>query len=62
MFGISQWLAGTKPWALWILAPLACCALAFYLMAQFGQKLGARQTFQLHQEFESALGRTVDIH
>jgi hypothetical protein len=62
VFGISQWLAGTRPWALWILAGLLCCALGFYLMAQFGQKLGARQTFQLHQELEAALGRTVEIH
>jgi hypothetical protein len=62
MFGVSQWLAGTQPWALWILAGLLFCALAFYLMAQLGQKLGARQTFELHQEFESAIGRTVEIH
>jgi cell division protein FtsW (lipid II flippase) len=62
MFGISQWLAGTRPWAFWILAALVFCALVLYIMAQFGQKLGARQTFLLHQEFESAIGRTVDIH
>jgi hypothetical protein len=62
MFGISQWLADTRPWALWILAALGFCALVLYIMAQFGQKLGARQTFLLHQEFESAIGRTVDIH
>lgn len=62
MFGISQWIAGTRPWALWILGGLIGCALVFYLMAQLGQKLGARQTFELHQEFESAIGRTVEIH
>ena len=62
VFGISQWLAGTRPWVLWILAGLLCCALGLYLMAQFGQKLAARQTFLLHQELESALGRPVEIH
>jgi hypothetical protein len=62
VFGISQWLAGTRPWVLWILAGLLFCALVLYLMAQFGQKLGARQTFQLHQELESAIGRPVEIH
>jgi len=62
VFGLSQWLAGTRPWGLWILAGLGTCAAGFYLMAQFGQKLGARQTFQLHQELEAAVGRTVDIH
>jgi hypothetical protein len=30
-------------------------------MAQFGQKLGAQQTFQLHQELEAAIGRSVRI-
>lgn len=62
VFGLSQWLAGTRAWGLWILAGLATCAAGFYLVAQFGQKLGARQTFQLHQELEAAVGRTVDIH
>ncbi|MFN0130443.1 MAG: hypothetical protein ACKV19_27590 [Verrucomicrobiales bacterium] len=62
VFGISQWLAGTRPWALWILAGVAVGAIGFYVMAQLGQKLGAQQTFQLHQELEAALGRSVRIH
>jgi len=62
VFGFSQWIIGNRPWGLWILGFLLGCAALLYLVAQLGQKLGARQTFELHQEFESAIGRTVDIH
>jgi hypothetical protein len=31
-------------------------------VAQFGQKLGAWQTFLLHQAYESAIGQSVEIH
>jgi hypothetical protein len=36
--------------------------IGLYLLAQFGQKLGALQTFRLHQIYEAAMGRTVEIH
>jgi hypothetical protein len=32
-----------------------------YLTAQFGQKIGAQQTFLLHQIYESAVGQSVEI-
>lgn len=62
VFGISQWLAGTRPWVLWVLAGLIGLAIGFYLLAQFGQKLAARQTFLLHRELETALGREVEMY
>ena len=31
-----------------------------YLLAQLGQKLGAWQTFQLHQTYCDALGQKLD--
>ena len=33
-----------------------------YLTAQFGQKLGAQQMFKIHQAYEAAIGRVVEIH
>jgi hypothetical protein len=33
-----------------------------YLGAQLGQKLGAWQTFQLHQAYQTAIGRPTEIH
>jgi len=61
VLGFSQWLIGKQPWGLWILGALLAVAAGLYLVAQFGQKLGARQTFLLHQEFEAAVGGPVEI-
>jgi hypothetical protein len=47
---------------LWIFGVMAASMAGLYLLAQFGQKLGASQTFRLHQIYESAMGRTEDVH
>jgi hypothetical protein len=62
ILGFCQWKLGYHPWALWIFAVAVVGAVGLYVFAQFGQKLGARQTFLLHQMFEKAVGRTVEIH
>ena len=36
-------------------------AVLLYLGSQLGQKLGAWQTFQLHQAYETAVGRPAEI-
>jgi hypothetical protein len=36
-------------------------AIGMYLLAQFGQKIGAQQTFLLHQIYEQAVGTTIEI-
>ena len=59
--GFAQKLIGHTPWGLWIFGVMLASAIALYLFAQFGQKLGAIQTFRLHQIYESAMERTVDI-
>jgi hypothetical protein len=61
VFGFAQWMIGMQPWGLWILGGLMVLAAALYLTAQFGQKLGARQMFMIHQAYESAIGTMVDI-
>lgn len=59
--GFAQWMIGMRPWGLWIFSVMLAVGIGLYLFAQFGQKMGAQQTFRLHQIFEAAMGRTVEI-
>lgn len=61
VFGFAQWMIGMRPWGLWILGGLGVLAAALYFTAQFGQKLGARQMFTIHQAYEAAIGTMVEI-
>jgi hypothetical protein len=61
ILGGAQLFIGTKPWGFWVTGAMAAGAIALYLFAQFGQKLGAGQTFQLHQAYEKAMGGPVGI-
>lgn len=61
ILGTAQLLLGQRPWGAWVCTGMVLLALLLYLGAQLGQKLGARQTFQLHQAYESAIGRPVEI-
>ncbi|MBC8127991.1 MAG: hypothetical protein H8M99_12690 [Gloeobacteraceae cyanobacterium ES-bin-144] len=61
ILGFCQKMIGHQPWGLWIFGVVLTTAAALYVFAQFGQKLGARQTFLLHQIYESAMGGTVEI-
>lgn len=62
ILGGAQLVIGASPWGLWVTAGAAVVAAALYVAAQFGQKLGAWQTFQLHQAYEHAIGRPTEIH
>ncbi len=62
IFGLAQCLIGKYPWALWIFGAMLAIGIGLYLVAQFGQKLGAQQTFRLHRIYEAAMGRTVEVH
>jgi hypothetical protein len=46
---------------LWVLPVLGIIAVVLYVFSQFGQKLGAEQTYELHHFFESAIGERVHI-
>jgi len=61
LFGACQLCIGDHPWGLWVFALMLAAAAGLYLSAQMGQKLGARQTFELHQVVEAAVGRTIEI-
>jgi len=62
LLGACQVCIGDSPWGLWIFGAMVAAAAALYLSAQMGQKLGARQTFELHQIVEAAVGRTIEIN
>lgn len=61
IFTISQFMIDTSPWGAWPLGISLILLVILYAVAQFGQKLGAQQTFRLHQAFETAFGKTVQI-
>jgi hypothetical protein len=61
ILGCCQQTLGMTPWGLWIFAVMLVLGIGMYVMAQLGQKLGARQTFLLHQIYEAAVGREVRI-
>jgi hypothetical protein len=59
--GLSYWMLGQESQILWALLFLAISALGVYMIAQFGQKLGAEQTFKLHQFIESCFQDHIEI-
>ena len=59
--GFAQRLVGSEPWGFWVLGAMAANAALLYLSAQLGQKLGAWQTFQLHQAYQRAMGSPAEI-
>jgi hypothetical protein len=61
ILGTCQHLLGQTAWGLWVCGAMAGGALLLYLIAQLGQKLGAWQTFQLHQAYTAAVGKVTRI-
>lgn len=61
IFGCAQLLTEAHPWGFWVLGAMVLGAVLLYVFAQFGQKLGAWQTFQLHQAYQTAIGRPTEI-
>jgi hypothetical protein len=55
-------VVGAQAWGLIPFAVFLLLAVGLYVLAQFGQKLGARQTYTLHLAYEAAIGETVAIH
>ncbi len=63
VIAFSHWMIGSgQTWGYWLLGIAVAGLLSLYLVAQVGQKLGAQQTFLLHQTYEAAVGKPVDIH
>lgn len=62
VLGFAQSMVGANAWGWMIFAAMMIIIVGLYVFAQFGQKLGAQQTFRLHRIYEAAIGRSVDIH
>jgi hypothetical protein len=61
ILGFAQLVIKASPWGLYITGSMAIIAGVLYLAAQMGQKLGAWQTFRLHEACQKAIGRPVEI-
>lgn len=61
IFGGAQLFIESEPWGFWVTGSMALIAALLYLGAQLGQKFGAWQTFQLHQAYQTAIGRPAEI-
>lgn len=61
MLGACQVSLGMPAWGLWVAAGMLLIAIGMYFSAQFGQKIGAQQTFTLHRIYEEAVGQGVEI-
>jgi hypothetical protein len=56
MFGISQYLVGQTPWALFALPAAPVLAALVWALAFVGQGLGAEQMYALRRFLEESLG------
>lgn len=54
IYGVCQRLLGQEAWGLYVCGAMAVIALSLYLFAQLGQKLGAHQTYRLHEAYAAA--------
>lgn len=61
ILGGAQLVTSARPWGFWVTGGAAAVVVVLYVAAQLGQKFGARQTFHLHQAYEAAIGRPVEI-
>ena len=61
IFGTCQWMIGEYPWGLWLFGAVVLVAIGLYIAAQFGQKLAARQMYQIHLAYEAAIGHLAVI-
>ncbi len=61
LLGACQFWLGMQAWGLWIATLMLLIAAGMYLSAQLGQKIGAQQTFTLHQIYEAAVSQSVVI-
>ena len=61
LLGACQFWLNMSAWGLWIATFMLLIAVGMYMLAQIGQKIGAQQTFLLHQIYEQAVGSTIEI-
>ncbi|GGH67790.1 hypothetical protein [Phaeocystidibacter marisrubri] len=62
IIGISQAMVQGQYWAFWAMGACLLIATVLYLIAQFGQKIGAEQTFEIHHIYTDIMGHPEPIH
>ncbi|MDC1068271.1 hypothetical protein OAQ99_03825 [Candidatus Kapabacteria bacterium] len=62
LFGLSMYSLGEGLNLLWWNLPLILLGLVLYIIAQFGQKIGADQMYKLHHFFEEVVKSEVKIN
>jgi hypothetical protein len=62
IIGFSQYSLGNPAGILWVLPVLGAIVVALYVASQFGQKLGAEQTFAIHYFLQEALGVKFELN
>lgn len=61
VYGLSQWLLDNPSPILWLIPVFAGIAIALYVVAQTGQKVGAEQMFRLHHFYEATIQHTTSL-
>lgn len=61
IWGMAKLTLGKQAYELWILLGIAGLAVLLYIIAQFGQKLGAEQMYTLHFFYQKAIGEKIKI-
>lgn len=61
MWGLTRYSLGMPAGILWAVPVLVAVGIILYLIAQFGQKLGAEQMFTLHHFYEELVHDKISI-
>lgn len=61
IWGLSKFTLDKPAPELWLLLVISAIALVLYLIAQFGQKIGAEQMYKLHFFYQKAIGEKIRI-
>jgi hypothetical protein len=61
MWVLSKWTLDKAAPESWLLLIFALLALSLYLIAQFGQKIGAEQMYELHFFYQRVIGEKIKI-
>ena len=62
VFAISKWVVSGWTFGFYFMGFFFAVLTGLYITAQIGQKLAAQQTFQLHQAYERAIGKSIVVH
>lgn len=61
IWGMSKFTLGKSAPELWLLLLIGGLAAGLYILAQFGQKIGAEQMYNLHFFYQKAIGEKIKI-